>query len=327
MPTNVPPQYREVEARFRAAESTEEKIALLEEMIRILPKHKGTDRLHGDLKAKLAKLRKEPGKKSGASGPSHLIPREGAGQVALVGPPNGGKSSLVAVLTHATPRIAEYPFTTREPVPGMMAHEDVGIQLLDLPPLSREHVEPWVFDCIRRADLVWLVADDASALDGVSLCLELCAPKHLGLEPPGSPAREDAPPGWMAKKTLLVATGRDRPGSAENAAILRELLEVPWPLFHVSAVTGEGLDALRAGTFEALDVVRVYTKEPGKPPDRERPFTLDRGATVEKLAEAIHKDLLRTFKFARIWGSGAFDGQEVQRDHVLRDGDVVELHA
>lgn len=328
MPTNVTPQYKEAEARYRAARSVEEKIAALEEMLAIMPKHKGTDKLQADVKARLAKLRRDTGKKSGARGPSHMVPREGAGQIALVGPPNSGKSSLVKATTHAEPKVAEYPFTTRDAVPGMMRFRDVSMQLVDLPPLSREHLEPWVFDLIRRADLVWVVLAHETALEDLDEVRFLLRPKHLELVSPGRlsepppPSEDMVPP--TRKETLLVVTGMDREGGAGNLSVLRELF--PWPIHPVSAVSREGLDELAERTFEALDVIRVYTKEPGKPADRDKPFTLRRGSTVADLASLIHRDLSNALKFARLWGPATFDGQPVKGDHVLVDGDVVELH-
>ena len=327
MPTNVPPQYRALEEQYRQATSTEEKIALLEEMLRTIPKHKATDRMQGELKAKLSKLRAEPKSKTGTSQQVHVIAREGAGQIALAGLPNTGKSSLLAALTNAEPKIGDYPFTTREPQPGMARFEDVPLQLLDLPPLSEEHVEPWVYDNLRRADLIWLVVDSAGAMDGVERVTALCEPKHLGLVPEGQePDAAGKPPGWMPKPTLLVVTGSDTPEHAENMEILRELMDVSFPVFEVSTVTRQGLEALLRRTFEALGLIRIYTKQPGKDPDTEAPFTLPHGATVEDLAATIHRDLPEKLKFARVWGEGVFEGQQVTKDHVLHEGNVVELH-
>lgn len=325
MPANLPPTYHEAEERYRRARDVQDKIAALEEMLRIMPKHKGTDKLQADLKARLAKLRRQPRKKGGGRVASHVIPREGAGQIALVGPPNTGKSALVRTLTHATPEVAEYPFTTREALPGMMPFEDVAFQLVDLPPLSDEYVEPWVFDLVRRADLVWVVVDVGGSLDGVSLCRRILDDKHIRIYPAGTPAPE-LDPGWTRHRGLLVVTGLDRPGSSESLDILRELLDETWPVVAVSPVSGDGLERLKRRTFEAMEIIRVYTKQPGKPADREQPFTLERDATVGDLARLIHKDLAEQMKFARIWGPSAFDGQTVQRDHALAEGDVVELH-
>ena len=328
MPTNVTPQYKEAEARYRSARTVEEKIAALEEMLAIMPKHTGTDKLQADVKARLAKLRRDTGKKSGARGTSHMVPREGAGQIALVGLPNSGKSALVAATTHAEPKVADYPFTTREPVPGMLPVRDVHLQLVDLPPISREHVLPWVFDLIRRADLLWVVLAQETALEDLEHVRTLLREKHLEITPWGRPLstepipEESIPP--VPKSALLVITGVDRAQGDANLDAFGEL--VSWPLVGTSIVSGQGLDTLAQETFTALDVIRVYTKEPGKPPDQERPFTLKRGSTVHDLALLIHRDISETLKFARIWGAAVFDGQPVKGDHVLTDGDIVELH-
>jgi ribosome-interacting GTPase 1 len=326
MPANLPPTYHEAEDRYRSAGTTEEKIAALEEMLRIMPKHKGTDKLQADLKARIAKLRRQPKKKLSKRGATHVIPNEGAGQVVLLGPPNTGKSALVARLTRARPEVADYPYTTREPVPGMMPFEDIAFQLIDLPPLSAEYVQPWLYDLIRRADLVWMVVEPGDSLDEAALVLKLLEPKRIALHPAGVEPEKDDATGWTHLPTLLVVTGMDRPGSDENLEILKELLERPWPLVPVSTVTGEGLDTLTRRTFEAREIVRVYTKQPGKPPDRNEPFTLGRGSTVADLALSIHKDIREKLKFARVWGESVFDGQTVQQEHVLEEGDVVELH-
>ena len=319
MPANLTPDYHRAEERLRQARTVEEKIDALEEMLRVVPKHKGTDGLQADLKGRIAKLRKQPPSKAGRATHSHLIPHEGAGQVALVGPANTGKSSLVGSLTHAKPEVADYPFTTREPTPGMMPFEDIAFQLIDLPPLGEEHVEPWVFDIVRGADLLWIVVAVENAVDGLEQTRRILGAK--GIE--AAPA---APAGHRVKRALVVATGIDRDGGEDDLAIVDELLEGQWPLVGVDSVTGRGRDALARATFDALGIVRVYTKQPGKPADRRAPFTLPRGATVGDLAARVHKELAASMTHARIWGPSAFDGQSVQADHRLAEGDVVEIH-
>ncbi len=335
MPANLTPEYRRAEERLRAAKSPEEKLDALEEMLRVMPKHKGTDGLQADIKARIAKLKKQPATKAARSTFSHMVPREGAGQVVLVGPPNTGKSALVTAFTHATPAVADYPFTTREPTPGMMRFEDVAIQLVDLPPLSDQHVDPWLFDLIRTADLLWLVLDGRYPLEGFDDVVRLLSARNVGILP-ACPERHrracgDQPEqaeggGRITKAALVVLTGCDRPGIDESLPIVDELFDHRWPLAAVSTTVGTGLDDLRRRTFAALNVIRVYTKQPGKPADRRTPFTLPRGATIADLAARIHKDLLSNMKFARVWGANVFDGQTVQRDHVLGEGDVVEIH-
>jgi ribosome-interacting GTPase 1 len=325
MPANLPPIYRQAETRFRNAVTREEKVAALEEMLRVLPKHKGTDKLHADLRSRMSRLRREP-PPSHAKGYSHRIPREGAGQVALVGAPNAGKSSLVAALTHAAPEVAPYPLSTRDATPGMMPFEDIAFQLVDLPALCHEHVEPWVYDLVRAADLVWLVVSIAEMLAGIDLAVELLATRGIEPYPVGTDAPEAARPGWALKPALLVVTGADRPGADADVAALRDLLDRPWTIVPVSTVTRNGLGDLGRRTFAALGVMRIYTKEPGKEPDRTRPFTLPVGATVADLARTIHNDIAAKLRSARIWGHGAFAGQTVGDAHVLVEGDVVEIH-
>lgn len=327
MPANLTPVYREAEAKYKAAVTREEKIAGLEEMLRTIPKHKGTEHLQADLRSRLSKLKQAPKKKGPTKGPSHKIPKEGAGQVALVGPPNSGKSSLVAALTNASPETAPYPMTTLKALPGMMPHEDVGFQLVDLPPLCHEHVEPWVYDLIRGADLVWLVLSAKAPLQGLELVEELLAKRAIGLFGAGTEAPSAPRPGWTYKGTLMVATGMDLPGAGDDLDALRELVELPWPEVRVSTVSGQGMNQLGPSTFRALDIIRVYSKEPRKDPDLTRPFTLPRGSTVEDLAKAIHKEIAQGIRFARVWGPSTFDGQSVQEHHVLQEGDVVEIHS
>jgi len=324
MPANLSPEYRRAEERLRAAKTAVEKIAALEEMLRVIPKHKGTDHMQADLKSRIAKARKEGGKKAGKAGFSYIIPREGGGQVALAGPPNSGKSSLVRALTHATPAIGDYPFTTREPMPGMMPFEDIAFQLVDLPPLSEQHAEPWVFDLIRYADLVWVVVDGERAIEGVDEARRVLEARNVGLYPAGT--RPSYITAAVQKKALIVVTGLDKPGVADSLPVAEELLEGRWRVAAVSAHNGAGLKEIARRTFDALEIMRVYTKQPGRPRDGSAPFALPLGSTVGGLAERIHKDLLDTMTFARVWGTSAFDGQAVQKDHVLAEGDIVEIH-
>ena len=326
MPANLTPQYFEAEKLFRAAKTPADKIAALEEMLRHIPKHKGTDKLQADLKARLSKLKRMPQKKGSRKGPSYLIPREGAGQIALVGQPNSGKSSLVAALTKARPQVAAFPHTTREPIPGMMPYLDIAFQLIDLPPASADYTEPWLFDAIRRAELIWLVVSGASPLAELEKTEALLAEKKISLHPAHLLAPEEEAEASIFK-TLLVATGGDRAETEENLEIFEELMGERWPVCAVSVVSGQGLDELGRLTFEALEIIRVYTKQPGKPIDKGQPYTLPQGSTVLDLAAVIHKEIAETFRHARLWGSSAFEGQTVPSDYVLAEGDIVEVHA
>jgi uncharacterized protein len=331
MPANLTPVYREAEAAFKTAVTREEKLAALEEMLRVIPKHKGTEKLQADLRSKISKLKKEPPKKAAGRGPGHRIPREGAGQVVLVGPPNAGKSALVARLTRAQPVVADYPMTTRDATPGMMPFGDIAFQLIDLPPLCDEFVENWVYDLVRAADLAWLVLPSDEPLAGFETVLRLLQARAIMLVPGGAdgsagPARERRP-GWTLLPAFAVVTGIDRPGAHDDLEVVDELLGADWSAVGTSIITGEGLGRLGDRTFDALRIIRVYTKEPGHEPDMERPFTLPAGATVAALARTIHGDIADKLRYARVWGATVFDGQRVRGDHPLADGDIVELRA
>jgi ribosome-interacting GTPase 1 len=334
VPANLTPQYFEAERRYKEARTAVEKVEALRAMLAIMPKHKGTEKLQADLRRRLAKhqddIEVERQRKGGAHASPGFVKREGAGQVVLVGAPNAGKSSLLGALTHAHPKIAPYPFTTREPLAGMMPFEDVQVQIVDAPPVA-ESMEGWMAELVRRADRALLVANLASdaVLDELDGVVQHLARRSVRLQ--GEPVPEEGR-GEGAVETLVAATQCDAPGAAERRLLLAEALgaavpRLPEPaVVAVSAATGEGLESLRRTLFEALRVIRVYTKLPGHKPDHERPFVLPRHASVLDLARLVHRDMAETLHYARLWGSSRFEGQTVQRDQELQDGDVVELH-
>jgi uncharacterized protein len=329
MPANLPPQYSKAEEEYRKATTAAERLEKLCEMFRLLPKHKGTEKLQSDLKQKISRTRdeieasKSSGKKAGVS---HRVSREGAGQVVLVGAPNVGKSAILAALTSAKPEVAPYPFTTRAPYPGMMTWEDVRIQLVDLPPIAADFFEPWVPNVIRSADAAFLVVDLASddVADMADAVLARLASAHTELV--GTLPYDVEDETIQHVKTVMVANKLDADGAAERLGVLREWFSPRFSLLAISAERGEGLDALRRASYDLLGVMRIYTKIPGKPPDRTKPFTIPIGSTVLDLAREIHHDFEQSLKFAKVWGTGVFEGQTVKRDHELHDADIVELH-
>jgi ribosome-interacting GTPase 1 len=326
MPTNLPPEYFEVERRYRAATSPGEKAELLEELLGTIPKHKGTDKLRADLRRRLAKLKDaaQTHKKTGRQESAFQIDKEGAGQVVLVGPGNVGKSALVAALTNATPEVAPFPFATWTPTPGMMPMENIQIQLIDTPSLDRGFVEPELVHLIRRADLVLLVVnletDPVQQLEDTAAFLE----EHR-IVPPYRREQYAGERRPTIKPVLVVANKYDDESTDENFEIFRALLEDDWPMIPVSAATGRNLERLKRAVFELLEIMRVYSKPPGKEADLSAPFVLKQGTTVEEFAAKVHQDFYRNLKSARVWGSATYDGQMVSRDHVLHDGDLVEL--
>jgi uncharacterized protein len=329
MPANLTPQYHKALQAFREAKTTDEKISCLEYMLAVIPKHKGTTHMQGDLKRQLAQLKEAPTAKAGSRqrDPFHVEPG-GGGQVVLMGLPNCGKSALVGALTKARVNVTDYPFGTHAPVPGMAHHEDVPIQLVDMPPITPEALMPGIMGAYRNADIVLILVDLAApdALEQAEACLTLLRERDFLLVGRHTERYERSDDGLHVKATVLVGTKGDLPGATDTLAVLRELYGSQFPLVAVSTVTGESLNDLLATLFRLLDVIRVYCKEPGKPPDMEMPFILPRESTVVDMARAVHRDLPDKLKYACVWGSSKFPGQQVQRDHTLADRDIVELH-
>jgi len=327
MPANLPPEYLEAEKRYRAAKNATEKLACLEDMLTLLPKHKGTDKLRADLRKRVSKVKAASQAKKGVSKRESAfhIDKEGAGQVVVVGPANVGKSALVAKLTNANPEVADFPLTTWKPTPGMMPVENIQIQLVDTPPLNRDYVEPELLDLIRRSDIILLVVDlqtdPVEQLEETVNLLEeqRIVPSHL---------RDKYEDQRLLKfiPFLVLANKNDDESTDENLEIFRELTDNDWPMISVSTITGRNLELLKNTLVDKLQIIRVYSKAPGKEPDLTAPFVLKRGSTVEDFASKVHKDFVDKLKIAKVWGEKVFDGQMVQRDYILRDGDVVELH-
>ena len=330
MPANLTPQYKEAEQRFRQATTHAEKLEMLREMLALLPKHKGTEKMQADLKHRIAKLEDEASdsRRAGTQrfDPGH-VHREGAGQWVLIGPPNAGKSALVRALTHAHPEVAPYPFTTRVPLPGMMPFEDVQVQLVDTPPVAPNHTESYLPNLVHAADGVLLVLDVTADDLEESVRALAAVMEKARVWPEGQPLPVGAPPFLLVKSAFVIGNKCDLDPDGTFVSLVREAIPSGVPLFPVSAEHGTGLEDLRAVLFRQLDRIRIYSKEPGKKPDLEKPFVLRRGATVQALALAVHKELAERIKYARIWGTARFDGQQVDKDHVLADRDVVELHS
>jgi ribosome-interacting GTPase 1 len=333
MPANLSPEYKAAEAAYRKARDPRERLDQLREMLRTIPKHKGTDHLQADIKRRIKELSEEleaPAKGGAARhGPSVVIRPEGAAQLALIGPPNSGKSSLHVRLTGSHAHVAPYPFTTQFPEPGMMPYEDVHFELLDLPAVAPEHPVPWIAATLQTVDGCLLVIDlaDAACVEQAHAVHRVLSEKRVALTAAWAQSAADDDPFALRIPTLLLANKADTiTDVAAELETFRELTGFTYPAFCVSAATGEGLDALGPWLFRTLGVVRVYTKAPGHAPDKTRPFTLRRGQTVGDVARLVHKDVAHALRYARVWGRSGFDGQQVGREHALADGDVVELH-
>ena len=330
MPANLPPQYYELEREFKNEREPREKLRLAEELLRMMPKHKGTDKLQADMKAKISKLKKQidGGDKSHGARQAAThdhIEKEGAGQAILIGPPNSGKSSLLETLTHAKPLVADYPFTTREPMTGMMTFETVQIQLIDTPPISTESFENYLSGLIRNSDIAVLVADleARTMLEDLRFIVEKLDERRIILKSEVTEKPDD--PRYSFKKTIICAHKEYEDENGYKRAALKEIFP-GFAMVATSIIDDDSLLAFKKAVYDALNIIRVYTKPIGHEADYKDPVILPIGGTVEEAALTLHKDFARKMKFAKIWGEGKFEGQRVQKDFVLSDGDILEFH-
>jgi len=325
MPANLTPEYFKAEKWYRQATTAEEKILALERMLAVMPKHKGTDHLKADLRRKLSKLKETATqKKAGRQIDVFHVPRSGAGQVVMIGTPNSGKSSIVAALTNAKVNAADFPFATKAPVPGMVTFEDIQIQLVDMPPITSDYIAPGQAGTYRNCDLIAIVIDlSADIVEQLNVCTNFLEDRHLIIDE--QTAKTDEQGNTLGKKAFCICTKSDiaQPDALEK---LKKNHRCRFDFYAISVQTGAGIDKLPQVLFEQLGIIRIYAKPPGKKPDLNEPFTLPAGSTVMDLAQDIHRQLAEKLKYARIWGTGVYDGQNAQRNHILNDKDIIELH-
>jgi hypothetical protein len=325
MPANLPPQYFEAEKNFRLAKTTPEKIVALEEMLSSIPKHKGTDHLRAELRRRMSKLTQAVDKKTATQRASMVIQKEGAAQIVVVGPPNAGKSQLVSRVTNASPAVAEYPFTTHTAIPGMIEFENIQIQLIDTPPLVAHPAESWLPPTLIRADALLAVVDlDNDPLSQIETIITELEIMRIGIL--NRKTGDEQPSILHHKKALIIGNKMDLAQASQNYMNLQNNYKDQLPIMAVSAKKGVGLEEMKLKIYQMLDIIRVYTKTPSQKPDLADPIILERGSTLEDAATEVHKDFQARLKFARVWGSGKYDGVMVKRDHILQDGDIIELH-
>ncbi len=323
MPANLTPQYKAAETRYRDSKTPEEKLDALEEMLRTIPKHKGTEKMCSDIKTRISKTKAqmEQAKSSGRKGISYHIPKEGSAQCALIGAPNSGKSTLFHKLTTTHAAIGDYPYTTTRPQPGMFTYENLKFQLIDLPPISEEFFEPWMPSVIRVTDLILLVAD-LEHIDHLDIIFNRLNSAKITLV--NSYSDSEYHDRVVRIPTILLANKADKP----DAAAAVQLLEESYPQFHIiptSRVDSSDGAIIGREIFNTLELVRGYTKPPGKQPNFDQPIVIHRGAQLSDICREIHKDFEKDLKYARVWGSGKFEGQRVQRDYIVCEGDVFEF--
>jgi ribosome-interacting GTPase 1 len=327
MPANLTPEYRAAEEEYRKAKDPAERLACLEKMLSVIPKHKGTDKMQGDLKRKISRLKDGLQKKGGKKGFSVKVEREGAAQVVLVGAANSGKSALVEATTNAKTEVADYPISTRSPIPGMFPYENLQFQLVDLPPVNRDYMEPWVTDIIRNADCaLWMVDASDQQIEGqVSEVTELLENRKVRLVGKDAPAGKGSDP-IRNIRSIVVATKMDHEEAAAGLAWLQKRFEPEIQVMGLSAMGDSDFTQLARALFDLNRIIRVYSKTPGKNADKSTPHILHQGDCLMDFARVVHKDFAENLRYAKAWGEGMFDGQRIQRDQELLDEFVVELH-
>jgi hypothetical protein len=325
LPANLPPQFIETRKRLKEARDPQEKIKIIEELLSIIPKHKATEKIQAELKSKLSKLKKSQDKKPtiGRKADEYFIPKEGAGQIILIGPPNSGKSTLLSTLTNATPEIAPYPYTTRTPLSGMFKFQNISFQLVDIPPIYKEEVKPWMLVLIRNADLVILLLDlSGDPMEQLEVIKERLKVKKIILQ-----IKEEREEDFDFKKTLVLGNKIDLKESRETLEILKEFSYLDFEIIPVSAKERINLENLGEKIYNLLDIIRVYTKAPGKEADLSMPVVLKKKSTIIDVASAIHKDFVQKLRYAKIYNNKRDQSiLKVHRDFEVVEGDIVEFH-
>jgi ribosome-interacting GTPase 1 len=390
MPTNLPPNAKKKWKEVTNAQTPQEKLEKLQEFLSLVPRHKGTARLCVQVKRQIKTLQNEIAekkrRKAGRSGPRFFLEKEGAAQIVILGPTKVGRSSLLTSITNAKTEVSDYPYTTREPVPGMFQYEDLQFQIVEAPALieGAAEGESWGLQSLgmaRNADGLILMVDLSQSPDKqLTLILSEMEKARILMQKPrarveierkhvgaglriivvgrlincnlrdveallkgyrildgvvkiyGEATLDDVEDAifesTVYRPAIIVANKTDTPEAMKNLKELERFVGDQVPIVPVSCKTMSGLETLGADIFKALEIIRVYTKEPNERAPSPKPFFLKRGATVSDLAKLVHSDFIKRFSHARVWSKRlAFSPQKVGSTFILEDKDVVELHA
>ena len=328
MPANLTSQYLSAEEKYKKSSNDFDRIEALKEMLAVIPKHKGTEKLQGEIRRKIAKIKKEIQRtksKKTKKNYYYSIEREGAAQAVIIGPPNSGKTYIINSLTNAHFEVAPYPFTTHTTQVGMMKYEDIQIQLVDLPALSDEHFENWVIQIIKNADLLLLVVDISkdNLLDKIEMVFTILEKNKINIYNGDTVIKDNR---YTTIKGIIIGNKIDIENSEEKFSVLKEFLDLKYPLYKMSAKENIELNHIKHAIYKILNLVRIYSKRPGHDADFSNPYTFMKGSTLLDFARVVHKDFIENLKFARVWGQNTFNGQRVHRDYILQDKDIIELH-
>jgi len=390
MPTNLPPTAKKKWNEVTNAQTKEEKLEKMKEFLSLVPKHKGTARLlvqtKRQIKALQTEIEEKKRRKAGRGGPRFFLEKEGAAQIVVLGPTKVGRSSLLTSITKAKAEVSDYPYVTREPVPGMFQHEDIQFQIVEAPALVEGAAEgqSWGLQTLglaRNADGLLLMVDltDDASKQLALILSEMEKARILAQKPRarveierkhvGAGLRiivigrlvycnlrdiEDLLKGYRVldaivkiygeaslddvedsifestvyRPSIIVANKADTPEALQRLKELERFVGNQIPIVAVSCKTMSGLERLGTEIFKALEIIRVYSKEPSHREPSPKPFILKRGSTISDLAKQVHSDFIERFSYARVWSKRLpFSPQKVGSTFVLEDRDVVELHA
>jgi len=389
MPANLTAEAKAKWSEVAAAKNPQEKLQKLEEFLSLVPKHKGTERLCGQAKRQMALLRREiverKQRKIGKGGPKFFLEKEGAAQIVILGPTKVGRSSLLAAITNAKVKVSDYPYTTREPTPGMLQYKDLQFQIIEAPALTEsssdeEFKRLQTLALARNADGLLLMVDLSqnpskqlsmilNELEKARIIIEKPRAKveiekqHLGaglritvvghlvdcnlkdvenllksyrvadgiVKIYGEATLDDVEDAifesTIYRPAIVVANKMDVPEAEEKLHELKDLIGTETKIVPISCKAQIGLESLGKEIFESLDIIRVYSKEPGRKEHSPKPFIMRKGATILDVAKQIHSDFYRQFAYAKVWAERlAFSPQKVGLSFLLEDGDVVEIH-
>ena len=384
MPANLTAEAKSKWNKVVLAKNPEEKLQALQEFLSSIPKHKGNERLRAQVKRKIALLKVELEERKQirkSVKPYYFIDKEGvAAQIVILGLTNVGKSSLLSSLTNAAPEVNSRPYTTIEPIPGVMHVKDMRFQLIEAPALTPNSSNSMQLNLARKADGLILMVDALSnPCDQLKILLKELEKARLSIEKSKSKIEVDknvrgglqiAVFGKLngctiedvkklvlsygvrkgvikiygetsleeIEEHLLELSNEYKPAiivvnKVENEDLKNGLVELKSlinnaPIITVSCLLKKGLEEIGEALIKKLEIIRVYTKEPNEKEASKEPVILKEGATIGDLAKEIHSELYKNFKYAKVWGpSSKFPGEKVGLNHLLKDGDIVEIHA
>jgi len=300
MPINAGFEYARAEEKYFHAQSDKERLVALEEMLRTAPAHKGSERFRGDIRLKIKKLKESlvKAKKSGKSNKKG-IKKEDL-QVVLIGLTNSGKSSILKSLTNANPKIASYGFATTEPEVGTLNYANCNIQIVDLPPIASEYFEHGI---VNSADTLLIVIEKIHELEEIT---KLIRNKKA--------------------KQIIVFNKIDSYDVTAKRKITETLKTKKYNFVLTSTKTNEGIEELKEKIFKSFNIIRIYTRQPGKKEDTV-PVIMSPNSTLEQVAEKILHGYSKKIKYAKVWGpSSKFNGQKIGQKHIVKDRDIIEFY-